>query len=82
MARDYRSESEFGLPAPLPVFTPDGDVSETFVEGGLPAMTDKESLLTGGEGLTSADTAAMELRRIYALNEDDYGAREPKKGTS
>jgi hypothetical protein len=90
MARDLRSESEFGLPSPMPVFAPDGTVVEgaaidaAVAAGGLPALTDAEALATGGVAATSApsaDEAASELRRIYATDEDQWGVREPKAGT-
>lgn len=83
MVRDLRGESEFGLPSPMAVFAPDGDVVDgvdieaAIAAGGLPvASNDKEAFETGGD-LSPAD----ELRRIYATDQDSYGPREPKAGT-
>lgn len=75
MTRNYKAESEFGLPSPMPVMDVDGEAKTgaaakvALARGGLPAATgDAEAIANGAD-----KDVAQELREIYAKGEGTIG---------
>ena len=81
MPRNYRAETEFGLPV-LP--RPDGSAILEGVASKLTnvtALTDAEAIANDGN-VGSLSTTGYELREIYAQGEGGLlGPQEPKAGT-
>jgi len=83
MARDFRTESEFGLPVlpdPFGVPIPDDAVGAKRITG----LTDAEAIKAGAgaEDGNQLFTNGAQLREIYAQGEGTLGPQEPKAGTS
>lgn len=92
MARNLRTESEFGLPSPMPILDADGTVAEgadidaAVARGGLPAFTDADAIAAGAAGQESGPMSIQQLsheaRAIYAQGDGTLGRQEPLAGTS
>lgn len=84
MARNFKTESEFGLPV-LP--DPEGNPIPEGATGlaAIPGLTDGDAIKAGAGGTDATPglfTLGAELREIYSKDPGTLGPKTPKAGTS